>query len=251
MHVRKKLVAGNWKMNGSRGQLAQIGSISKAAAAAPNVDVAICPPFTLLAPAADQVGDPVLIGAQDCHARASGAHTGCTSVSMIKEAGARMVIVGHSERRADQHETDEDVRAKAQAALEAGLLTIVCVGETADEREAGRQLEVVTRQLRGSLPDDRSAGELVIAYEPVWAIGTGKVATPADVKEMHAAIRSSVIDRFGDEGHSIRILYGGSVKADNAAELFAVPHVDGALVGGASLTAEQFVPIIDAAAAAS
>lgn len=250
MHVRKKLVAGNWKMNGSRGQLAQIGTIRQSAAAAPNVDVAICPPFTLLAPAADQVGDQVLIGAQDCHAHASGAHTGCTSVSMIKEAGARMVIVGHSERRADQHETDEDVRAKAQAALEAGLLTIVCVGETADEREAGRQLEVVTRQLRGSLPADRSAGELVIAYEPVWAIGTGKVATPADVKEMHAAIRSSVIDRFGDEGHRIRILYGGSVKADNAAELFAVPHVDGALVGGASLTAEQFVPIIEAAAAA-
>lgn len=250
MHVRRKLAAGNWKMNGSIAQLAEIVGIQEAAKAAPGVNVAICPPFTLLAAAVTRAGGHLLIGAQDCHPRPSGAHTGCVSVPMIKEAGARAVIVGHSERRTDQHESDADVRAKAAAALAEGLLTIVCVGESADQRDTGTQLEVVARQLQGSLPDLARDGELVIAYEPIWAIGTGKVATPADVAQMHAAIRGELVQRFGDAGGRIRILYGGSVKGDNAAELFAVPDVDGALVGGASLTADKFVPIIKAAAAA-
>jgi triosephosphate isomerase len=168
---------------------------------------------------------------------------------MVREAGARLVIVGHSERRAEQHEGDFEVRAKAEAALRHGLTAVVCVGESALDRAAGDQLPVVARQLAGSLPDGWEEGELVVAYEPIWAIGTGNVATPADVAEMHAAIRAGLVERFGDLGARIRLLYGGSVKPDNAAELFACRDVDGALVGGASLTAEQFVPIIEAAAA--
>jgi triosephosphate isomerase len=248
MHLRRKLVAGNWKMNGSLASLAELGAIAEAARAAGGVDVAICPPFTLIASAVTRSGG-LLIGAQDIHARESGAHTGCVSVSMVREAGARLAIVGHSERRADQHETDEEVRAKAAAALAGGLVTIVCVGETAAERGEGRHLAVVEAMLSASLPDEWDDGELVVAYEPVWAIGTGKVATPADVAEMHAAIRVALVRRYGDRGLRIRILYGGSVKADNAAELFAVADVDGALVGGASLTAAAFVPIVEAAAA--
>jgi triosephosphate isomerase len=169
---------------------------------------------------------------------------------MIREAGARLVIVGHSERRADQRENDEEVRAKATAALAAGLDSILCVGESEEQRASGDHLAVVTRQLAASLPEERGTGELVIAYEPIWAIGTGRTATPADVAEMHGAIRRSLAERLGEyAGANLRILYGGSVKADNAAELFAVADVDGALVGGASLTAAQFVPIIEAAAA--
>ncbi len=247
MQVRRMLVAGNWKMNGSLSQLTELSAIAQAARETPGVDVAVCPPFTLLSPAMTRSGG-VTIGAQDVHPAASGAHTGCISVAMIKEAGARMAIVGHSERRADQKETDELVRAKAQAALSGGLITIVCVGESDEQRRSGEHLAVVARQLAGSLPDDWEEGELVVAYEPIWAIGTGNVATPDDVAEMHKAIRASLVDRFGDLGGRLRILYGGSVKADNAAELFAVGDVDGALVGGASLTAEQFVPIIKAAA---
>jgi triosephosphate isomerase len=167
---------------------------------------------------------------------------------MIKEAGARLVIVGHSERRAEQKESDAEVQAKAKAALAAGLTTIICVGESDAQRQSGEHLGTVTDQLIKSLPEDWEEGELVIAYEPIWAIGTGNVATAADVGEMHKAIRASLTDRFGDRGNRIRILYGGSVKAENAAELFRVADVDGALVGGASLTAEQFVPIIQAAA---
>ncbi len=246
MQVRRKLIVGNWKMNGSLAQLPEIGAIADAARAAAGADVAICPPFTLIAPAVPRSrGMP--IGAQDCHAAASGAHTGCVSVAMLKEAGARLVIVGHSERRADQHETDEVVRAKAEAALAAGLIAIVCVGESEGEREAGRHVAVVTSQLAASLPDDWREGELVVAYEPIWAIGTGKTATPRDVAEMHGAIRAALVDRFGDRGGRTRILYGGSVKADNAAELFGVADVDGALVGGASLTAALFIPIVEAA----
>ncbi|MDQ8757967.1 triose-phosphate isomerase [Sphingosinicella sp. LHD-64] len=249
MHLRRKLVVGNWKMNGSLAQLAELGPIAEAAKEAGGVDVGICPPFTLIAPAVTRSGG-LMIGAQDCHARESGAHTGCVSVAMIKEAGARAVIVGHSERRADNHETDAQVCAKAEAALAAGLIAIVCVGETEAQRKVGSHVEVVTAMLAGSLPDGWEGGELVVAYEPVWAIGTGNVATPADVTEMHAAIRAALVGRFGDKGDRIRILYGGSVKADNAAELFACPDVDGGLVGGASLTADAFVPIIAAAAKA-
>jgi triosephosphate isomerase len=249
MHLRRKLVAGNWKMNGSLAALAELAPIAEAARAAGGVDVAICPPFTLIAPAVTRAGGAVLVGAQDCHAHDSGAHTGCVSVAMLKEAGARLTIAGHSERRADQHESDAEVRAKAEAALKGGLATIVCVGESDGERRAGSHIDVVTAMLAGSLPDDWEEGELVVAYEPVWAIGTGNVATPADVAEMHAAIRAALIQRYGERGNRLRVLYGGSVKADNAAELFAVADVDGALVGGASLTAAAFVPIVEAAAA--
>jgi triosephosphate isomerase (TIM) len=249
MASRRKLVAGNWKMNGSRGQLAELGTIAQAAGRADGVDVAICPPFTLIEAAGAAAGGALIIGAQDCHQRESGAHTGCVSAGMLKEAGARLAIVGHSERRADQHETDAEVQAKAEAAIGAGLPVIVCVGESEAEREAGRHVATVERQLAGSLPlQAPPADALVIAYEPVWAIGTGRTATPDDVGEMHAAIRQALMQRYGEAGAAIRILYGGSVKSDNAEALFAVPDVDGALVGGASLTAAQFVPIIEAAA---
>ena len=251
MHIRRKLIAGNWKMNGSLASLAELAPIGEAARAAGGVDVAICPPFTLIAAAVTRAGG-VAIGGQDCHPKPSGAHTGCVSVAMLKEAGAKLVLVGHSERRADQCEDDPLVRAKAEAALAGGLTTIVCVGESELDRAAGDQEAVVGRQLDGSLPDEPGAGagdsELVVAYEPVWAIGTGKVATAADVAAMHSFIRARLEQRYGDSGRRIRILYGGSVKPDNAAELFAVDDVDGVLVGGASLTARDFVPIIEAAA---
>jgi len=247
MQLRRKLVAGNWKMNGNLASLAEVSAIAEAAREAAGVDVAVCPPFTLIAPAVTRSGG-LMIGAQDCHWAASGAHTGNVSVAMIAEAGAKLAILGHSERRADQHETDAEVRAKAAAVLAAGLAAIVCVGESDGQRRAGEHLAVVEAMLAGSLPDDWDDGELVVAYEPIWAIGTGNVATPADVAEMHAAIRAVLVGRYGERGGRIRILYGGSVKADNAAELFAVADVDGALVGGASLTADQFVPIVRAAA---
>ena len=249
MHIRRKLVVGNWKMNGSIVQLRQLVAVADASQKLGGVDVAVCPPFTLIAPAVTRSGGRLTIGAQDCHAEDSGAHTGSVSASMIKEAGARVVIVGHSERRAQQGESDADVRGKAVAALRHGLTAIVCVGENEIERGAGDHWKVVERQLAGSLPDEWEEGELVVAYEPIWAIGTGNVATPADVTEMHGAIRTCLEERFGDLGHRIRILYGGSVKPDNAAELFACRDVDGALVGGASLTAGDFVPIVHAAAA--
>ena len=246
----RKLVAGNWKMNGSIASLAELDSILAAAQAQPSVDVAVCPPFTLIAPAAARV--PALaIGAQDCHGRPSGAHTGCVAAPMLVEAGARLAIVGHSERRADQHETDEEVRAKATAAIAAGLIAIVCVGETESERDAGRAVAVVEGQLEGSIPRDGTGATLVVAYEPVWAIGTGRTPSTGDVAEMHAAIRAKLGSLLGGEAASVRILYGGSVKPDNARELLSVADVDGALVGGASLTAAQFGPIIEAAAAAS
>jgi len=247
MHLRRKLVAGNWKMNGSLAGLAELAPIAEAARAAGGVDVAICPPFTLIPSAAARSGG-LAIGGQDCHWAESGAHTSGVSAAMLKEAGAKSVIVGHSECRAEHGEGDGVVRGKAVAALAQGLQAIVCVGESDAERQAGDHLAVVTSQLQGSLPDDWKDGELVVAYEPIWAIGTGKVATPADVAEMHAAIRAGLVGRYGERGQRVRILYGGSVKADNARELFAVPDVDGALVGGASLTAAAFVPIVEAAA---
>jgi triosephosphate isomerase len=236
-------------MNGSLAALRELPAIAEAARAAAAVDVAICPPFTLIAAAVTRGAGGIRIGAQDCHQAASGAHTGCVSAAMVREAGARLVIVGHSERRADQGESDAEVSAKASAALAAGLDAILCVGESEEQRSAGDHLAVVTRQLAASLPDERGAAELIVAYEPIWAIGTGRTATPADVAEMHAALRRALADKLGEyAATNLRILYGGSVKADNAAELFALADVDGALVGGASLTAAQFVPIIEAAA---
>ena len=231
----RKLIAGNWKMHGSLAALSEIDAIA-AAAVASDVDVAICPPFTLIAAA---IGRGVAIGAQDCHAAAKGAHTGCISAAMLVEAGATYCIVGHSERRADNYESDIEVKAKAEAVIAAGMTAIVCVGEMVEQRQAGQAVAVVEGQLAGSLPDTRE--NLVVAYEPVWAIGTGLTPSVGDVAEMHAAIRAVV-------GLSVRILYGGSVKPSNAAELLHVANVDGALVGGASLTAADFVPIIDAAA---
>jgi triosephosphate isomerase len=243
----RKLVAGNWKMNGSREALAELEAIALAARTNDGLDVAVCPPFTLITPAVDLVPG-LAIGAQDCHANAKGAHTGCISAVMLKEAGARFVIVGHSERRADQHETDAEVRAKAEAAIATGLTAIVCVGETEAERDAGRALAVVEGQLDGSVPPAGTGDTLVVAYEPVWAIGTGRTPSVNDVAEMHAGIRARLSKILGGEGGKVRILYGGSVKPDNAGELMAVADVDGALVGGASLTAAQFVPIIEATA---
>ena len=247
MHVRRKLIVGNWKMNGNLAALAEISAIAAAAKAAAGVDVAICPPFTLIAPAAARASG-LAIGGQDCHEAAGGAHTGNVSAAMLREAGAKLVILGHSERRAGAGESDADVRAKAESALAAGLRAIVCVGESEAEREAGRAVEIVTAQLAGSLPDLPGEPELAVAYEPIWAIGTGKTATPADAGEIHAAIRAHLVDRFGDAGSRVRILYGGSANAANAAELLAMPDIDGALVGGASLTAAAFVPIVEAAA---
>jgi triosephosphate isomerase len=239
------LVAGNWKMNGltaSRDELAKI--IAGAGAFAGKIELMVCPPATLIANFSDAArGLAVKIGAQDCHAAASGAHTGDISAEMLADAGARAVIVGHSERRSDHHETDAQVRAKAQAAWRAGLTAIVCVGEQRADREAGKTLDVVGRQLDGSVPDGAMAAKLIIAYEPVWAIGTGLTPTPANVAEVHAFIRKRLSARFGGDGGTIRIIYGGSVKPDNARELLTVAEVNGALVGGASLRADDFLGI--------
>ena len=244
----RKLVAGNWKMNGSIAALAELDGIAAAAAAHPALDVAICPPFPLIAAAA--AAHPALaIGAQDCHPNTSGAHTGDVAAGLIAELGGKYAIVGHSERRADHAEGDALVRAKAEAAIAAGLIAIVCVGETEAERDAGRAVAVVEAQLAGSVPPAGKGDTLVVAYEPVWAIGTGRTPSTGDVGEMHAAIRAKLAALLGFEGAKVRILYGGSVKASNAAELMAVADVDGALVGGASLTAALFVPIIEGAAA--
>ena len=231
----RKLIAGNWKMHGSLAALAELDAIA-AAARGRNVDVAICPPFTLIAAAVAR-GTGLMIGAQDCHPAASGAHTGCVSAAMLVEAGASLCIVGHSERRADNGETDAEVRAKAEAVIESGMTAIVCVGETLNQRDAGEAVAVVEAQLAGSLPASRE--RLVVAYEPVWAIGTGRTPSIEDVAQMHAAIRQIV-------GQAVGILYGGSVKPSNARELLAVANVDGALVGGASLTSADFVPIVEA-----
>jgi triosephosphate isomerase len=244
----RPLVAGNWKMNGTKASLAEAEAIKTGIGrASAGADVMICPPATLIAAlAAAASGSPLLVGAQDCHAAASGAHTGDNSAEMLKDAGARAVIVGHSERRADHGETNAMVRAKAEAAHRAGLAAIVCVGETADERKSGKTLAVVTSQLAGSLPDAAKAADTIVAYEPVWAIGTGLTPTAADVAEVHAALRAALAERFGEEGRRMRILYGGSVKPSNARELMAVANVNGALVGGASLKAADFLGIIAA-----
>ncbi len=230
---RRKLIAGNWKMHGNVAALGEIDAI--AASMPPGVDVALFPPFTLLDRAA---GRGVAIGGQDCHAEAHGPYTGCVSAAMLAEAGATFCIVGHSERRAAQGETDAAIRGKAGAAIAAGLTAIICVGETLAQRDSGEAETVVRAQLAGSLPPGR--GACVIAYEPVWAIGTGRVASCSDIMAMHGAIRTVV-------GDGVRILYGGSVKPSNATEILRTPDVDGALVGGASLTSADFVPIILAA----
>ncbi|HVM22253.1 MAG TPA: triose-phosphate isomerase [Sphingomicrobium sp.] len=246
----RKLVAGNWKMHGLSSDLDEIAAIAAAARDYPQVDVALCVPAILIERAARAVpGFP--IGAQDVHHADKGAHTGCTSAAMLIDAGAALTIVGHSERRDAQRETDAEVKAKAAAALSAGLTVVLCVGESLQAREAGAAVETVLEQLDGSLPDRLEGdAELAIAYEPIWAIGTGKIPTLDEIAEMHAAIRGRLADRFGEDGGSMRILYGGSVKASNAAEIFRIADVDGALVGGASLKAADFMPIVAAAAAA-
>jgi triosephosphate isomerase len=237
----RPLVAGNWKMNGlavAEGELTKIVN----GASGIKVDLMVCPPATLIADfAAAARGSAVAIGGQDCHAQPSGAYTGDIAAEMLKDAGATAVIVGHSERRTDHHETDTQVHAKALAAHRAGLTAIVCIGEQRAEREGGQTLAVIGRQLDGSLPD-RAAG-LVVAYEPVWAIGTGLTPTPADVAEAHAFIRKKLTERYGAEGAGVRILYGGSVKPSNAQELLTIANVNGALVGGASLKATDFLAI--------
>jgi triosephosphate isomerase (TIM) len=243
----RKLIAGNWKMNGSLGGLAELDAIAEAAASHSAVDVAICPPATLITAAVAR--QPSLaIGAQDCHGAATGAHTGCLSAQMLAEAGAKLIIVGHSERRTDNHESDADVKTKAVAAIGQRQTAIICVGESEAQRDAGDAVTVVARQLDGSVPVDANSALIIIAYEPVWAIGTGRTPSTADVAEMHAAIRARLVALLGERGAAVRILYGGSVKPSNAAELMAVADVDGALVGGASLKAADFVPIIAAAA---
>ncbi len=245
--MRRKLAAGNWKMNGTSADLAQLDVLSQTHAGAVS-EILIAPPTTLLHRASERTKvSPITLGAQDCHNRASGAHTGDISAQMLLDAGASYVILGHSERRADHDEHDEDVRAKARAALAAGLRVIICLGEELEEREADNTLEIIAGQLAGSIPDDISGETVVLAYEPIWAIGTGKVPTIEQISEVHDFIRTRLEQRFGPQiAHSIRLLYGGSVKPANAAEIFAVPNVDGALVGGASLTAEDFSPIITA-----
>ncbi|MEX0589780.1 MAG: triose-phosphate isomerase [Xanthobacteraceae bacterium] len=243
---RRPLVAGNWKMNGPRASVAELSKIMTgySGVLAERVDLLVCPPATLIMAFADHAkGSKVAVGGQDCHPQPSGAHTGEISAEMLREAGASAVIVGHSERRADHGETDALVRAKAEAALRAGLAAIVCVGETRVERNARRTLEVVGKQLEGSVPDAAKAETVVIAYEPVWSIGTGLTPTPADIAEVHGAIREALERRFGAAAGAIRVLYGGSVKPDNAAELLKTANVDGALVGGASLKAEDFLGI--------
>jgi triosephosphate isomerase len=242
----RPLVAGNWKMNGLAASLPEIEAMRKAADAgeAGAAELAVCPPFTLIAAAAAKLkGGPVTFGGQDCSPQASGAYTGDISAAMLKDLGATYAIVGHSERRTLHHETDAQVRAKAEAALKSGLVAIVCVGETRAERETGLEYAVVTRQVRESLPADGGPDTVVVAYEPVWAIGTGLTPTPADVAKMHESIRRLLGEIYGAAGAKVRILYGGSVKPANAKELLGIENVDGALVGGASLKAADFLAI--------
>jgi len=239
------LIAGNWKMNGLKASMAEFEAmLAGAPALAGQADLLVCPPATLVAGFADKArGGGVAIGAQDCHPKASGAHTGDISAEMLADAGATAIIVGHSERRADHGESDALVRQKAEAAWRAGLTAIVCIGETQAQRDRGQTLDICGGQMKGSLPDGATSANLVVAYEPVWAIGTGLTPTTADVEQVHRFIRDVLIDRFKGEGARIRILYGGSVKPSNAAELMAVANVNGALVGGASLKAADFLAI--------
>ncbi len=249
--MRRKLAAGNWKMNGTRADLSVLGDLA-GAATEDGPEVLICPPATLLHPAATQaLGTGIVIGAQTCHEAASGAFTGDISAPMVADAGATHVILGHSERREGYGETNADVANKVRAAWAADLTAIVCVGESLEDREGGTALAVISEQLAYSLPNGATGQRLVVAYEPIWAIGTGKVPSTAQIAEVHDALRAQLGDRFGAAtGAAVRLLYGGSVKPDNAAEIFATSNVDGALVGGASLTAADFTPIIAALARA-
>ncbi|MEM9104692.1 MAG: triose-phosphate isomerase [Pseudomonadota bacterium] len=245
----KPLVAGNWKMNGTRDSLHEITAMATGLepALSERVDALVCPPATLVYLAAAAVQDTgVSIGGQDCHADASGAHTGDLSAEMMRDAAATHVIVGHSERRTDHAETSATVMAKAEAVHRAGLVAIVCIGETKEERDAGQTLDVIRKQLAESVPDAATAVNTIVAYEPVWAIGTGLTPTASDVEEAHAVMRQELEQRFGGDGASMRLLYGGSVKPANAAELMGIHNVDGALVGGASLKADDFLAICEA-----
>lgn len=250
--VHRPYIVGNWKMNGTRAMLAEARAIDRAALRYPDVAVALAPPFPLLGALHEEVSG-IAVGGQDCHTATNGAHTGDVSAAMLADIGADFVIIGHSERRRDHGETDALVRAKAQAALAAGLGVIICVGETLDQRDAGHAQAVVAAQIDGSLPVGEAAaeavalGQLSVAYEPVWAIGTGRVAAVADVVTMHAVIGARLVALFGEPGAKVRVLYGGSVNGENAAALLAAPGVRGALVGGASLTADAFLPIVVAA----
>ncbi len=249
MADRRRLAAGNWKMNGTSADLVELDALADLSD--PGCDVLICPPATLIGALVARANGRIHVGGQDCHVAASGAHTGDISAAMLRDAGATHVILGHSERRADHGETDAAVRAKAKAAQAAGLTTILCVGETLDQRDRGETMAVVTAQLDGSVPEDGDIAALVVAYEPVWAIGTGKVPSPDQIAEVHAGMRERLAQRFGAaDAARIPLLYGGSVKADNAPAIFALPDVDGALVGGASLKASDFVPIVRALGAA-
>ncbi len=245
--MRRKLAAGNWKMNGTAASLGEIDAL-KQAFPAPGCEILICPPATLIHRMSERAtGSAVMVGGQDCHWQETGAHTGDISAGMLKDAGASHVILGHSERRADHHETDAIVRAKAEAARARGLVAIICCGESLETREGGETLAHVGRQIAGSLPDGCTGTNTVVAYEPIWAIGTGKVPTLAEIGEVHDFIRAELVARFGPgAGNDIRLLYGGSVKPVNAAEIFGVANVDGALVGGASLKAGDFGGIVAA-----
>jgi triosephosphate isomerase len=242
----RPLIAGNWKMNGLRSSQAEFEAmLAGTSEVAAKADLLVCPPATLIAAFAEQArGSKTLaVGAQDCHPKASGAHTGDISAEMLADAGATAIIVGHSERRADHGETDVLVRQKAEAVWRAGLTAIVCIGETQHQRDSGQTLDICRRQLNLSLPDAARSDNLVVAYEPVWAIGTGLTPTVGDVEQIHQFIREFLMARFSSEGARIRILYGGSVKPTNARELMAVANVNGALVGGASLKAADFLAI--------
>ncbi|MTH98516.1 triose-phosphate isomerase [Roseibium sp. RKSG952] len=245
--MRRKLAAGNWKMNGTGPALAELESLAHTFPD-PSVDILICPPATLLHRASQTVHHTeIAVGGQDCHAATSGAHTGDLSAEMLKDAGANSVILGHSERREDHGEQNEDVRAKARTAMDTGLTAIICVGESLEQREAANTLDIIGGQMSGSIPDQSTGENLVVAYEPIWAIGTGKVPTLEEIGEVHDFMRARLERRFGEGvGRSVRLLYGGSVKPSNAAEIFGVSNVDGALVGGASLKAEDFSGIIRA-----
>ena len=239
----RKIAAGNWKMNGDLAALSQLDQMAETIDG--SCDVVICPPALLIHPMASRAAHGIRVGGQDCHAHTSGAHTGDLAAVQLRDAGATHVILGHSERRADHGETDADVSAKAIAAHQAGLITIICVGETEGQRDAGDTLQVISGQLAGSVPDCATAENTVIAYEPVWAIGTGRTPTDDQIAEVHARICADLSARFND-GAQMSLLYGGSVKPANAAQIFALPHVNGALVGGASLKAADFTPIIQA-----
>lgn len=246
---RRVLIAGNWKMNGLSEQVDEVERISEGSRdTGGQVDILICPPVTLLRTVRDAAVPAIFVGAQNCHTKEKGAHTGEISAEMLRDAGASHVIVGHSERRSDHGECCTTVRQKVEAAHRAGLVAIVCVGESLKEREAGTALSVLETQLRDSLLDAATAENTIVAYEPIWAIGTGTTASADDVKEVHSHLRRRLIERFGEEiGGSIRLLYGGSVQPANAASLLSVPNVDGALVGGASLKAKDFLAICEAA----